>query len=355
MVGTVLTRRSSMIRGLVSATKAMARERVSIVVNTSAEGTHTSTVSSNAISGIFGLIGLYRRVVMTLESYRRVVAVAAALLALIVFTGAAVRLTDSGLGCEDWPTCNDDELIPAASFHGWIEFGNRLLSIAVSAAVGAAVLTARRLVPARPDLVRWAMGLVAGVLAQILLGGVTVLLDLHPIVVSAHFLLSAVLMWNVMVLLWKAQGPADRPRAQPPSAAAVHSRVQIGLAVVLLVIGTLVTGSGPNSGDIRADRLGFDLQTIARVHGVAAWVFVASLVLLLFRHRHDSNTRWGRLLLATTVGQGAIGYWQYATGVPPLLVEFHVIGAIAVWCATVWFHLQHLTSGVETTATVGQT
>lgn len=332
-----------MIRGLVSATKAMARERVSIVVNTSAEGTHTLAISSNAISGIFGPMGLYRRVVMTLESYRRVVAVAAVFLALIVFTGAAVRLTDSGLGCEDWPTCNDDELIPAASFHGWIEFGNRLLSIAVSAAVGVAVLTARRLVPARPDLVRWALGLVAGVLAQILLGGATVLLDLHPAVVAAHFLLSAGLMWNVLVLLWRASSPPGKAVPNEDlGGVARHSKVQIGLALVLLVLGTLVTGSGPNSGDIRADRLGFDLQTIARVHGVAAWVFVASLIVLLLRHRDRANTMWGKILLATTVAQGGLGYWQYATGVPPLLVEFHVIGATAVWCATVWFHLQHL-------------
>lgn len=313
---------------------------------------------------------------VSLGQYRRIVAVAAVFLAIIIFTGAAVRLTDSGLGCEDWPTCNGDQVIPEKSFHGWVEFGNRLISIAVSMAVAAAVLVARRLNPERPDLVRLAWGLVVGVVAQILLGAATVRLDLHPLIVSLHFLFSAALMWNVMVLLWRS-GQAAGP-AMPISELAGHAKIQMGLAVAVLVVGTMVTGSGPNSGDIRAERLDLNLQTVARAHSATAWFFVASLLLLLYRQHMldrregtESESRdragtqmWGRIVLFLTVAQGGIGYWQYATGVPPLLVEFHVMGATALWCATVWLRLQHLEcaaravdrkAGVGATASVRQT
>lgn len=290
---------------------------------------------------------------MTPRSYQRVVVVATGLLALIIFTGAAVRLTESGLGCEDWPTCNEDQVLPEASFHGWIEFGNRLLSGVVGLAVAAAALSSYRRIPRRADLIPWAWGLVAGVVANALLGAVTVKMDLHPLIVSCHFLLSAILMWNALVLLAKAAGAEQPARPMVESSILTVSRVHVALAAAVLVMGTIVTGTGPNSGDVRADRLALDLQWTARTHSVIAWLFLASVVLLTMRLRSARSTLDGGpvnlpiTLLGATLAQGAIGYWQYFTGVPALLVQFHVIGAVAVWCAAVWTHLSLFDRGRE--------
>lgn len=268
-------------------------------------------------------------------------AVAWLALAAIVGTGAAVRLTQSGLGCEDWPTCSEDRFVPEWSFHGWIEFGNRLLSGAVAFAVAVAVLLAYRRIPRRPDLIRWAWGLVAGVVAQILLGGATVLVDLHPLFVGAHFLLSMVTLWNAAVLWVKASagpGPA-RPLVAPSFIN--HGRALVAQAVVVLVTGTLVTGTGPNSGDSRAERLQFELESITRVHSVMVWCFLAIAATLAIRlGRSGVLPRGLQWLLAAIVVQGGIGYWQFATVVPPLLVELHVLGSMVVWCLAMLTHLR---------------
>lgn len=277
-------------------------------------------------------------------TYRTIVAVAGASLAVIVLTGAAVRLTEAGLGCENWPACSDDRFVPEWSFHPWIEFGNRLLSGVVALAVAVAALTAYRRVPRRPDLIAWAWGLVAGVAAQIVLGGITVRVDLHPAFVGMHFLLSMVLLWNAIVLWVRASGG---PSPTGPSPFAGHGRLLVGLASLVLVTGTLVTGTGPNSGDSRAERLDFDLVGIARVHSLTVWCYLAVLVTLALRLRTasalgDDSPAFGpaRVLLAVAVAQGGIGYWQFATGVPPILVAGHIVGAIIVWCLSVLVHLR---------------
>ena len=253
-------------------------------------------------------------------------------LALIVATGAAVRLTESGLGCEDWPRCSEERLVPELAFHPWIEFGNRLLSGVVALAVAAAVLTAYRRVPRRSDLIGWAWGLVAGVAAQIVLGGITVRVDLHPLFVGAHFLLSIVLLWNATVLYVKATSGPGPARPAVAASVVVHGRALVALAVGVLVTGTLVTGTGPNSGDSRAERLQFDLADVTRVHTAFVWTFLAVAVVLAVRLAASGRAQVHvRALLATILAQGAIGYVQYALGVPPLLVELHVIGSMVVW------------------------
>ena len=294
--------------------------------------------------------------------YRQIVGVAGVFLVLIVLSGAAVRLTQSGLGCEDWPKCSEGQLVPEWAFHSWIEFGNRLISGVIGIIVIAAALGAYRRVPRRRDLYPWAWGLVAGVLAQVVLGGMTVWVDLHPLFVSVHFLLSIVLIWNVMVLWRKAALETD-PETHSVSQQALHleyplrtlhlSRAVMVVATVVLVIGTLVTGTGPNSGDSQAVRLAFDLRTIAQVHSATAWVLVALIVALAMQLRpRGTATRSGgahqgsktpfaqvQILLALTVAQGALGYVQYALGVPAALVELHVAGSLAVWCVALWLHL----------------
>lgn len=276
------------------------------------------------------------------ERYRTVVLIAGISLAAIVLTGAAVRLTEAGLGCENWPACSEDRFVPELALHPWIEFGNRLISGFVAIAVAIAALTAYRRIPRRPDLIRWAWGLVAGVAAQIVLGGVTVRVDLHPAFVGAHFLLSMVLLWNAVVLWVRAS--AGGPQAVPLVGSSIkrHSLGAVGLASVVLFTGTLVTGTGPHGGDSRADRLQFDLESIARVHGVMVWCFLVAVVTLLVRLRTTPTPaeRPLRLLAIAIVLQGGIGYLQFATGVPPLLVELHVLGALTVWCTTVLVHLR---------------
>lgn len=260
--------------------------------------------------------------------------------ALIVVSGAAVRLTQAGLGCEDWPTCNDDELLPEWQLHGLIEFGNRVISgfVAVSAVI--AVVAAYRRRPRRDDLIRYSWGLVVGTLAQVVLGGITVLADLHPIVVSVHFLLSMILLWTAQTL-WFRAGREDPPIPRPPW----QARAQLGMAAVVLLTGTVVTGTGPNSGDSRADRLDFELEAVARVHSLSVWLLIATIVAITVQiaRRGGTYTRAfgaARWLILAIAAQGALGYTQFALGVPAALVELHVFGAIVAWSLAIALYIR---------------
>ena len=174
------------------------------------------------------------------DTYRRICAIALGLLATIVVTGAAVRLTGSGLGCSDWPTCEQDRFVPEAEFHGWVEFGNRLVTGLVSGAVVLAVLGSLVRTPRRPDLVAWSWGLVAGVVAQILLGGIVVLSHLNPWLVLGHFALSMVLVWNAVVLYHRA-GDHARPVVHTVATVRHLTAILTGLALAVLATGTPVS------------------------------------------------------------------------------------------------------------------
>ena len=290
------------------------------------------------------------------EAYRRITVVAAVLLGAIIVTGAAVRLTGSGMGCPTWPSCEDGSIVPRGEtgHHGWIEFLNRLVTGLVSVAVGLAVLGSRRRDPRRADLTRWSWGLVLGVLAQALLGGIVVILHVAPVAVAGHYLLSAVLMWNAVVLHHRASQPDDvapRPAATPRLVA--RSRAMVVLAGAILVTGTLVTGAGPHGGDEAADRLPMAVITAARIHSVTVWGFLAvAVVVLLGVHRGEADPSVrGRadLLLGFSVAQGGLGYLQYFTGVPELLVGGHVLGSVLVWVAALRLHLA-LTASTDAVA-----
>ena len=280
--------------------------------------------------------------------YQTVTFAALVALGAIVVSGAAVRLTGSGMGCPTWPTCEDGSLVPrgATGGHGWIEFVNRLFTGAVSLAVALAVLGSRRRKPVRPDLSRWSWGLVVGVFAQALLGGLVVFLHVTPVAVAGHYLLSAVLIWNAVVLHHKASEPAGQPG--PPRARATpqllqRSRVLVGLAGIVLVSGTFVTGSGPHGGDEAADRLPFAVTSVARIHSLAVWALLALVVVVARQvNRGDATSESigrGNLLVAAIVAQGTLGYVQYFTGVPEPLVGLHVLGSVLVWVATLRLHL----------------
>jgi cytochrome c oxidase assembly protein subunit 15 len=279
------------------------------------------------------------------DTYRRLTVIALVALGAIIVTGGAVRLTGSGMGCPTWPNCEDGSLVPrgATGEHGWIEFVNRLFTGGVSLAVALAVLGSRRRRPLRPELTRWAWGLVAGVFAQALLGGLVVILHVAPIAVAGHYLLSAVLIWNGVVLHHKASEPDGlrRPRATPGLLR--DSRALVALAGLVLVTGTFVTGSGPHGGDDAADRLPFAVATVARVHSFTVWAFLLLVVVVLVRlGRGDADPAVvgrGRVLVALIAGQGALGYVQYFAGVPELLVAGHLLGSVLVWVAVLRFHL----------------
>lgn len=265
-----------------------------------------------------------------------------ALLALgfIVVTGAAVRLTGSGLGCPTWPNCEPGSLTPrdATSSHAMIEFVNRLITGLVSVAVMAAVAGSLIRQPRRRDLTWWSLTLVAGVLAQIVLGGLTVLFELAPPFVMAHFLLSAVLVACAIVLHHRAGEPDEGERRSVATPeVVVLARALVAAAAVVLVTGTAVTGSGPHGGDEHVRRLDFFLPDITRVHSAAAWILVLGTVwtMLLVRRGNASPPveRALRWLIAAEVVQGTIGYVQYATGVPEGLVLTHVAGSMLVWVA----------------------
>lgn len=283
------------------------------------------------------------RFVMSAQRYRTVTVFALVMLGLIVVTGAAVRLTESGLGCEDWPNCSEGQLIQFGSPNQSIEQVNRLITGLVSISVIAAVLGSLRRRPYRRDLVWWSVSLVAGVLGQIVLGGITVLVDLHPAAVAAHFILSQVLVACSVTLVWRARQEPGPRSVRVDRTELTLSRVALAGATVLMFTGPVVTGSGPHAGDARAERFDFFIPDVVRIHSINMWIFLAVVVVLMVRLARQGAPadiqRRGRRLLAMIVVQGAIGYTQYELGIPEWLVLLHIAGATAVVGLVVWFHL----------------
>jgi cytochrome c oxidase assembly protein subunit 15 len=293
------------------------------------------------VLGTARLALLRRRV--TPARYRTITAAALGVLCLIVLTGVLVRLTGSGLGCDDWPQCNSTSLIDVSTRHAAIEQVNRLLTGLVSLGVIAAVLGALRREPRRRDLTLLSIGLVAGVIGQIVLGGITVLVDLHPAAVQGHFLLSMVLVANAVVLHLRAALPDDRLfGSRPPGEPfVVHAWVVLAATALTLVLGTIVTGAGPHAGDEDVQRYGVAIPDAVRFHSISVWVSVANVALLAFRVR-DLRVMRGRIerpltaWIGVAILQGAVGYIQYFSDVPAALVFVHVAGATALWAVTVW-------------------
>jgi cytochrome c oxidase assembly protein subunit 15 len=259
----------------------------------------------------------------------------------IIVTGAAVRVTGSGLGCPTWPKCTGTSLVPTHTPHGLnmaIEFGNRLIFFLVLAVGVAVYVAARRLRPVRRDLVRLALLQPLSVVAQAIMGGITVLTKLHPATVSAHFLLSIALL-AAAVVLWVRTGEGDEPPRPVVRAELLWvGRGLVAVVAVLLLVGTLVTGTGPHAGDARARRWHFGIEQIAQLHVDVVWATVGLTFALLLGLRLTGAPRTAQRLavelLLIELAQGAIGYVQYFTGVPAALVAAHVLGATLVWIAT---------------------
>lgn len=252
----------------------------------------------------------------------------------IVLTGGLVRLTGSGLGCPTWPECVPGSYTPvveqAEGIHALVEFGNRLLTFVVVVVALATLVVVWRL--GRRHLRVLGAAPLVGVVLQAGLGGVTVLTQLHPATVAAHFLLSMVLVAVSTVLLLRVQGGDGPVRLVVPAPVRTLSLLLAAVAVAVLAAGTVVTGSGPHSGD--ADdpaRFGLDPRTVSWLHADLVLLFVGLLVGLLVALAVTGAPavlrRRGWWLLGVTLAQGAIGYVQYATDLPEALVAAHMLGA----------------------------
>jgi cytochrome c oxidase assembly protein subunit 15 len=249
-------------------------------------------------------------------------------------------LTNSGLGCDDWPACSSEKLVDVSSSHAAIEQINRFFTGVVGIAVIAAVLGSLVRRPRRRDLVVLSVGLVVGVVANAVLGGISVLVDLHPIAVQGHLLLSMALIVTGTVLVRRAGEPDRVPRAVVVTGRTQRTTWALFAATSVAVFtGTLVTGAGPHAGDEEAERLAIAIPTAARIHGLTVMV---SLALALALAWHIRRNEGDRRALADVVSmwifvgllQAAIGYVQYFNEVPALLVGVHVAGATAVMFVT---------------------
>ncbi len=256
--------------------------------------------------------------------------------AALILTGGAVRLTGSGLGCPTWPECTPGSYTPVpnqaeGALHAWIEFGNRLLTFGLVAI--SLVVLAHVLITKRHDLRLLAAGQLLGILGQGVLGGITVLTDLHPLPVASHLLLSIILVAAATSLYDRREAPVEKIR-HTDKLISLLSKSHIALSFIVIIIGTLVTGSGPHAGDAQARRFGFDIRTVAILHADAV-IALFGLTLALAVALRTNKIILKKIYIFTLIAlaQGAIGYIQYFTGIPEILVAAHLLGATLVWIA----------------------
>ena len=248
---------------------------------------------------------------------------------VIVVTGGAVRLTASGLGCPTWPNCTEGRLVYHGDLglHGAIEFGNRMLTyVLIAIAIASVVAAWRRVGVVR----RLAVAIAVGIPMQGVVGGITVLTDLNPWIVAIHLLLSMGMIGLCVWLVDEVAGPA-RPAAGPVTRTLAWAVLAVG--AVVLWLGTVVTGSGPHAGDEKAPRNGLDPAIASHVHGFAVWALVGlTVALLVLAARRNERTLafFASVLLGIELAQGLLGYVQYYTDLPGLLVGLHMLGAALV-------------------------
>lgn len=258
---------------------------------------------------------------------------------VIVVTGGAVRLTGSGLGCPTWPRCTDASYVASAELgiHGAIEYGNRMLTGVVGVIAAACLVSALLQRPRRRRPVVGSILVLIGVAAQAIIGGITVRTQLNPDVVGTHFLISMGLI-AAAYWVWVATREPDGPAIPTvPGPLRALSGLLVAASLAVLVVGTLVTGSGPHAGDAKAQRNGLDPGLLAQFHADLVFLVLGLAIAAWFGFRATSSTAaavrtaW---LLGIVAAQGLIGFVQYATHLPEILVGAHIAGACAVWVAT---------------------
>jgi cytochrome c oxidase assembly protein subunit 15 len=256
--------------------------------------------------------------------------------AAIVVTGGAVRLTGSGLGCPTWPECTPGSYTPKPyqveeQVKVWIEFGNRLLTFVLVLAAVVVVLSV--LAASRKELRGLALGQILGIFGQGVLGGITVLTGLHPATVAAHFLLSIILIAGATSL--RAQRYAPSVKIQAPALVKKIATAHIFVTFLVLILGTVVTGSGPHAGDATAARFPFDLRTVAWLHADVVIALLGITFGLFVVHEVSAHTKKRlKIFLAIALSQGLIGYVQWFTDLPEILVGLHLAGSTLVWISS---------------------
>jgi cytochrome c oxidase assembly protein subunit 15 len=269
----------------------------------------------------------------------------------IVLTGGVVRLTGSGLGCPTWPECTEDSYTPIEGqiegFKSWIEFGNRLLTFALVLACALSILAV--LISRRKDLRLLVLGQFAGIFGQAILGGITVLTGLHPLTVAAHFVLSIILIAGAQSLLTKAKYEYTHKRLHRNLLHAL-ARSQVLLTFIVILVGTVVTGSGPHAGDVTSPRFGFDVRTVAWLHADLVIALLGlSLAYLVASTTPAPTKRLLKYFFLVAILQGGIGYIQYFLGLPEVIVAAHMLGSTLVWITAwkVWLSVSRQTKKVD--------
>ncbi len=269
---------------------------------------------------------------------------------VIVLTGGAVRLTGSGLGCPDWPTCYGHQLAGSWSIHPLIEYTNRIVTILLVIVTGVTFVAAWLRSERRRDLIAFAGLLVLGVVADAVLGAFVVYSKLNPWLVSLHMILSLSMVVVGAILYHRSKyvyGPGTRADVRDPHFRLIARLLWIPFALVL-VAGTATTGSGPHAGSAQgqlvARRLPFSFADAAWVHSVLAVLFlglVGGLVIAIWRAEVPDALRLGvRRLVVIALVQAVIGFTQYVTHVPVVLVELHIAGAVSLAIGVTQFHLR---------------
>jgi cytochrome c oxidase assembly protein subunit 15 len=284
------------------------------------------------------------RLTMSLRRYRQIAILTVAGVCFLTVAGAVVRLTGSGLGCDDWPNCNNERFIDVSSGHAAIEQINRLVSGLVGIPTLLMAIGAFRVRPARRGLKLPSLVVFATILGNGVVGGLAVRGDLHPFLVQSHFLLAMLSIGFGLVAIHRARPEPVVARSSIGVTPLVTS-LMLGLGVLVaasLATGTVVTGAGPHAGDETARRYGFDISTVAEIHSVTVWIAVASFLALVVVLRRDSAmfdrlSRNVSTWMFVAVVQGGIGYVQYFSDIPATLVAAHVAGATALWVVTVQF------------------
>ena len=340
-------------------------------------------------------MSLGRYVRIGIRTFRIIAGISAALLTFIIYTGSAVRLTGSGLGCPDWPTCEKGNVVPESGVHAQIEFGNRVVTGLCVLVAGIGVLTALVRNPYRRDLVQFGLLVSLAIFGNAIVGGFTVLSGLRPEFVMAHFILALLALGTALVLFHRAGEPGQsRSLIGKDRTASVDgtttqlSRVLTFASGVVLFMGMIVTGSGPHGGSDKEEnpvaRFPFSTFDTSRIHSIAVWLTLAVVVALALRaakgstrkttdsghtaetsvagpsadlgaHRTDRQAapkarelrRRLTVLMAVVLAQGAIGYIQYFNGVPALLVQFHIVGATAFFISVFWVRAAVTTPGTS--------
>jgi len=268
---------------------------------------------------------------------------------VIMSTGAAVRLSASGLGCPDWPQCSAADVVASKNagqtlLNTWIEFGNRLLNFPLVIIAALIFIAAWRFRPdgrRRRDLVWLGAAQPLGVVAQAVIGGIVVLTKLNPATVSVHFLVSAAVVAAAVALHMRCAALADAsgiPEATPVRRdLRVMSAALVAVTCLMLTAGTVVTGTGPLAGDAGVPRYPLPLEGVTQFHADIGWLLaglsIALVLVLRLSAAPRRAVRAGWIVLAALGSQGVIGYIQYFTHLPAGLVWVHVTGSVLVWIA----------------------